>query len=80
MPAKQNNEDQKDPKKSFIPGVPGDTEQHLDFNGNSKDNAAGADSANQSKHHLTKEELDQRESGQSDSSSIPPPDDAPRGL
>lgn len=76
---KDNNENITPSSKPFVPGEM-EEEQHLNFTGAGEDNTEPADPVNKPEHHITKEEFDERESGQSSSSAIPPPDDAPRGL
>jgi hypothetical protein len=66
--------------ETSIPVEHQDTEQHLAFTGTGKDNPEASDAVNKPENHITREQFEQRESGQADGSNIPPPDDAPRGL
>lgn len=79
IPMPNNNEPKDNEEKTFVPS-PAEAEQHLDFSGDSEEELEAPDPVNLPEHHLTKEEMDQRESGQASSSHIPPPDDAPRSL
>ena len=77
--SQSNNGEDKLENKPVVPTPHEDTEQHLEFTGPGKE-VPESDVVNQPEHHITKEEFKQRESGQASGASIPPPDDAPRGL